>query len=168
MLQRFLVAIDGSESGNVALDFATAVARQASGSIRVLLVNEQLIGSRNLLLFTRDEATALITDAVERLREAGIQGSGSVRPAAHRHVAAMISAEAQRYGADAIVLGSRRRRRLGRFFSSQVRERTTRATSLPVLTAPSPLEIGTIMRRRDSEVDLSREFDLEEFLRISR
>ena len=43
--------------------------------------------------------------------------------------------------ADAVVLGSTRNRRLGRLFSAQVRERTTRLTSLPVLTAPSPLRI---------------------------
>ena len=43
--------------------------------------------------------------------------------------------------ADAIVLGSTRSRRLGRLFSPQVRERTTRLTALPVLTAPSPLQV---------------------------
>jgi len=34
-----------------------------------------------------------------------------------------------------------RHRRLGRLFSAQVRERTTRLTALPVLTAPSPLKV---------------------------
>jgi hypothetical protein len=31
---------------------------------------------------------------------------------------------------------------LGRLFSPQVRERTTRLTALPVLTAPSPLKVS--------------------------
>jgi len=36
-----------------------------------------------------------------------------------------------------------RHRRLGRLFSAQVRERTTRLTALPVLTAPSPLKMAS-------------------------
>jgi hypothetical protein len=48
--------------------------------------------------------------------------------------------------AGAIVLGSTRRRRLGRMFSAQVRERTTRLTSLPVLVAPAPLRVTPSLR----------------------
>jgi hypothetical protein len=86
----------------------------------------------------------------------------------HRHVASRISDEARKRNADAIVLGSRRRRRLGRLFSSQIRERTTRLTSLPVLTAPSPLEVGNALGRSASGIDLGAQFNFEEQLRISR
>ncbi|HXN59198.1 MAG TPA: hypothetical protein VN886_01985, partial [Acidimicrobiales bacterium] len=48
---------------------------------------------------------------------------------------------ARERAAGAIVLGSTRNRRLRRLFSAQVRERTTRLTSLPVLTAPAPLRV---------------------------
>ena len=59
----------------------------------------------------------------------------------YRGVPQRIVATALERSADAIVLGSTRNRRLGRFFSAQVRERTTRLTALPVLTAPSPLQV---------------------------
>jgi Universal stress protein family len=57
---------------------------------------------------------------------------------------ARIVAAAYERSADAIVLGSNRNRRLARLFSTRVRERTTRLSSLPVLTAPSPLQVTTV------------------------
>ena len=66
---------------------------------------------------------------------------GSVCVSAYRGVPERIATTALERSADAIVLGSTRHRRLGRLFSPQVRERTTRLTALPVLTAPSPLKV---------------------------
>ncbi|HEY2213452.1 MAG TPA: hypothetical protein VGH31_00245, partial [Acidimicrobiales bacterium] len=44
--------------------------------------------------------------------------------------------------ADAIILGSHRRHsRLNGLFTSNVRERTTRLSALPILVAPSPLDV---------------------------
>jgi nucleotide-binding universal stress UspA family protein len=134
----------------------------------VLFVNERLITGRDLLLLTRAEASELITAAVDRLREAGVEATGTVRPASHRHVATTISDAARECDADAIVLGSRRRRRAGRVFSSRVRERTLRVTSLPVLTAPSPLEIGNALGCSGADIGRFAQFDLEEILRTSR
>jgi hypothetical protein len=61
--------------------------------------------------------------------------------------------------ADAIVLGSTRNRRLGRLFSPQVRERTTRLTALPVLTAPSPLKVTSPAEVGDWTDDLGHALD---------
>ena len=47
---------------------------------------------------------------------------------------------------DAIVLGAERHRRLGRLFSPNVCARTSRLTSLPVVTAPSPLDVSAAAR----------------------
>jgi hypothetical protein len=70
-----------------------------------------------------------------------VDASGSVSIASYRRVPQQIVAAAAEHRADAIVLGSHRRRRLARLFSFQVRERTTRLAALPVRSAPSPLEI---------------------------
>ena len=51
--------------------------------------------------------------------------------------------------AGAIVLGSTRRRGWGRLFSTQVRARTTRLTSLPVLVAPAPLQVAASLANGD-------------------
>jgi hypothetical protein len=57
------------------------------------------------------------------------------------------------------VLGSNRNRRLGRLFSGRVRERTTRLTSLPVLTAPAPLTVTRLDGSHTLRTDLDRTLD---------
>jgi nucleotide-binding universal stress UspA family protein len=141
MFDRILLALDDSPAGEVAAVFGTALAQRAGAAVHVLHVNERLVGGRGVTLRTREEGTALVSDVVEQLAEAGIRAGGTVRVAPYRAVPAHIVAVAQEREADAIVLGSHRHRRLGRLFSAQVRERTTRLTSLPVLVAPSPLRV---------------------------
>jgi nucleotide-binding universal stress UspA family protein len=142
MFEKLLLAIDDSPGSEVAAVFATAYAQRSTASVRVLHVNEYQISGRGLTLLSKDEATALVGDAVLQLRAAGVRASGSVRVAHHRQVAELIADEAQRHGVDAIVLGSHRHHRLSRLFSARVRARTTRLSSLPILTAPSPLNVG--------------------------
>jgi nucleotide-binding universal stress UspA family protein len=142
MFERLLLAIDDSPASEMATLFATAFAQRSGASVHVLHVNEYLVADRDVTVLTRAEATELVTDAVTHLHAAGVRASGSVVAASYRHVPNRIIAMAADRGADAIVLGSHRKRRLGRLFSPQVRERTTRMTALPVLTAPSPLKVS--------------------------
>jgi nucleotide-binding universal stress UspA family protein len=139
VFNRILLAIDDSPASEMATAFAGALARQSDGTVHVLHVNEYLVSGRGATLHTRDEARALVTNTVQQLREAGVRAGGSSFVAHYRQVPRRIAETAREHEADAIVLGSRRSRRLGRLFSFQVRERTTRLTALPVLTAPSPL-----------------------------
>jgi nucleotide-binding universal stress UspA family protein len=141
MFDRILLAIDDSPASEVATAFTVAFARQCSASVHVLHVNERLVGGRGLTLHTGDEATELVSRAVLELREAGIRASGSARVGSYRQVPSRIVETATARCADAIVLGSHRRGWLGRLFSPQVRDRTTRLTKLPVMTAPSPLKV---------------------------
>jgi hypothetical protein len=57
-------------------------------------------------------------------------------------VADHLVAEADRWSADVIVLGSCRRHGMRRMLSRGVRERVLRLSCLPVLTAPAPLKVG--------------------------
>ena len=109
--------------------------------MHVLHVNERLVGGHGVTLHTRQEATDLVTEAVRQLADAGVRAGGSVCVSSYRGVPGRIVAVAAERSVGAIVLGSDRRRRLGRLFSAQVRERTTRLTSLPVLVAPAPLRV---------------------------
>ena len=92
---------------------------------------------------------------MHELADSGVRASGSVRASTYRGVPGLIVAEARRRSADAIVLGSNRHRRLSRLFSSRVRERTTRLTSLPVVTAPAPLKVTSTARSANGD----RRFD---------
>jgi nucleotide-binding universal stress UspA family protein len=139
MFGKLLLAVDDSPSGEVAVSFAAAVARQCSAAVHVHHVNEFVVGGRGITLLPMDDAAALVTRAVEELRSAGLRADGSVAVASYREVPQRLVAVAAERGVDAIVLGSRRHRRLRRLFSHQVRERTLRLSPLPVLAAPSPL-----------------------------
>jgi nucleotide-binding universal stress UspA family protein len=145
MFEHLLLAIDDSLASEVATVFAAAFARRCDADVRVLHVNEYLVGGEpGRTLRSREEVAALLTSAVLLLHDNGVRASGGSCAANCRHVPNMIVRAAHERGVDAIVLGSNRHHRLGRIFSPKVRERTTRLTSLPVLVAPSPLKMDSL------------------------
>jgi len=159
MFQRLLVAIDGTESSDVTLSFASAIAQQSGAVVHVLYVNEYVVGSRGVPLRTNAEATELLTGAVGLLRAEGTRVTGSARRAPYRHVPRHIVSSAEDFSADAIVVGTRRKRRLGRLFSSHVREHIIRLSTLPVLAAPAPLDLpadGRLVMAEMLEVERDR------------
>ena len=110
------------------------------GSV-VLGVGADHEGVAGVPLHTDAEATELLTRAVDLLRAEGIRVTGSARRAPYRHVRQHIVSSAEDFSADAIVVGTRRKRRLGRLFSSHVREHIIMLSSLPVIAAPAPLDL---------------------------
>ena len=147
MLKRILLALDSSDSGQVAISFTIAVA-DSDTEVRILHVNELLLGGRGQTMETPTEARFLLDDAVLQLRccgvtATGVMATGVVATATSFAVAECIIAEADRWSADAIVLGSARRRGLRRIASQGVRERVIRFSCLPVLTAPAPLRVAS-------------------------
>jgi nucleotide-binding universal stress UspA family protein len=140
---RLLVAIDGTERGEVVLSFALAVAARHASEVTLLHVNEFVVGSPGVPLRTDAEATQLVLEALTELRAAGIPATGTVRRATYREIAERIASVADECGADAIILGSgTARRRRAALFSGRVTERTMRLTSLPVIAAPAPLAVS--------------------------
>jgi nucleotide-binding universal stress UspA family protein len=156
MFEELLLAIDTSPASQVATTFTAAFARQANAAVHVLHVSEYVVGGRGLTLLTREEVKELVTQAVLELRTSGIRATGSSVASTYREVPNRIVETAQSRAAGAIVLGSNRHRRLSRIFSPRVRERTTRLTSLPVFTAPSPLEVKGL---HTDDMVLSRQED---------
>jgi nucleotide-binding universal stress UspA family protein len=142
MFDRLLLAIDDSPASEVATAFAAAVATRSSASVHVFHVNEYLVGGRGVAQKTTEECRDFVTDAVLELRAHGITVGGSACCGTSREVAQRIADTAVAQKADAIILGSQRRRsRLAGLVSPNVRERTIRLSPLPVLTAPSPLHV---------------------------
>jgi nucleotide-binding universal stress UspA family protein len=142
MFTRILLAIDDSPSSEVAISFATALAQQSSGAVRVVHVNEYLVGGRGFTVETQSEAIGQLEKAVAALRAVGIPTEGSLYLTSCFGVETRIANAASDWSADVIVLGSRRRRRFGRFGGQGMRERVTSLTALPVLTAPAPLDVA--------------------------
>lgn len=141
MLKRILLALDSSDSGQVALSFTMALAGSGT-EVRILYVNEFLAGGRGMTAQTPAEARFLLDDAVLQLRCCGVMATGVVATATGYSVPDCITAEAGRWSADAIVVGSSRRRGLRRIACHGIRERVIRNSCLPVLTAPAPLRVA--------------------------
>lgn len=142
MFEQLLLAVDGSPAGELATDFTAALARRCGARVHVLLVNDRLLAGQGATLLSEAEAVEIVACSVDRLGDAGIEADGSVGVAPHAQVADQIAAVATAWGADAVVLGSHRRSRLlERLFANGVRERVMRRTGLPVVVAPSPLQV---------------------------
>jgi nucleotide-binding universal stress UspA family protein len=141
MFRRILLAIDESASSEAAVSFAAALARESSASVLVVHVNELLVGGRGQTVESRDQALELLENAVQHLRGALIPTTGSLYLASCFAVDARIASAARDWSADVIVLGSRRKRRFGRFAGKGIRERVIGLTALPVLIAPAPLQV---------------------------
>jgi nucleotide-binding universal stress UspA family protein len=150
MFSRILLAVDGSNSGDVAVDFATAMARELGATVRVAHVNERMVGGRGVAVESESEAIAIVDRAVTTLRHAGISADGVHYLANCFTVGDRIAEAAQDWGANAIVFGSKRRRRWSRLGGAGLRERVTALTGLPVLTAPAPLKVAHGVVHTDS------------------
>lgn len=144
MFKRILLALDGSESGQVAISFTIALAASNQAQVRIVHVTQAELDGRGLTCITPYDARYLVDDATLRFRCSWITATGAARIApttTTRCVSESIADEARRWGADAIVLGSRRRCGVRRVTSRGVREQVTRLSCLPVLTAPAPLRV---------------------------
>jgi nucleotide-binding universal stress UspA family protein len=142
MFNRILLAVDGTPSTEAAVSFATALARQGGADVRVVHVNELLIGGRGFSVETEQEAMAVVDDSVASLRSNGVEADGVHYLANCFMVDWRIVEAAHEWHADVIVVGSTRRRRFRLFRGTNMRERITARTGLPVLTAPAPLSLA--------------------------
>jgi nucleotide-binding universal stress UspA family protein len=141
MFSRIVVTTDGTESGDAAVSFTIALARERNATVRVVHVNELLVGGRGVASESEPEAMDIVDRAVARLRDAAIDADGVHFLANCFTVSDRIAEAAQDWEADVIVFGSKRRHRFVRFGGAGVRERVTAATGLPTLTAPAPLKV---------------------------
>jgi nucleotide-binding universal stress UspA family protein len=148
MFSRIVVATDGTESGEAAVSFTTALAQEHRAIVRVVHVNELLVGGRGVAAESELEAMNIVDRAVARLRRAAVDADGVHYLANCFTISDRIAAVAHEWGADVIVFGSKRRRRFVRFGGAGVRERVTAATGLPTLTAPSPLAVPRRLEAR--------------------
>jgi nucleotide-binding universal stress UspA family protein len=134
---RLLCAIDQFESGQTALAFVAGLASANESSVRVLHIRDVPRLARALPLETPIEAGELARDAVLSLQRLGIAAEGRSCSVQQDHIARRIVQEALLWECQAIVLGSRRLRGIGRLSAGGVREKVLRSSFLPVLVAPA-------------------------------
>ncbi len=140
MFQRILLALDSGDTGSVATSFTMALAQKLDAAVHVVHVNQYLFGNRCLTTESAHDAADVVADALRELHAAGIDATGVTYRTSVFDLPAAICDLADECRADAIVVGSRRRR-FASFLRRSTREAIARRTSLPVLTAPAPLRV---------------------------
>lgn len=141
MYQHILVPIDGSATSDRALQEALKLAAQQSAQVRLIHVLEELMFPDNEAYF--DYATLqevmkrngenMLEQAKATSRKAGIEAESVLIETAGERVASVIVAEAQRWPADLIVIGTHGRSGFNRLLFGSVAEGVVRTAQAPVL-----------------------------------
>jgi nucleotide-binding universal stress UspA family protein len=147
MFKRILVAVDASETSDLALQAAVRIASEQQASLRIVHVidttninslgAEYLDQSGTLESLTKngqfilDKAEASATAAGVAV-EAGLVKIETM----NQRISEAIASEAEAWPADLIVIGTHGRRGLSRLFLGSVAEGTARLATKPVLLVP--------------------------------
>lgn len=107
MFQRILLAVDGSEHSNKAVDTATEAAKLSGGEVLVLHVREHDVSRGVTTVESSEEATDVVQEPADKVAAAGVNVRGKVVGAAHGTAAKAILSEAADFNADVIVMGTR-------------------------------------------------------------
>ena len=144
MYKHILVAVDGSDTSNLALNEASKLARDQRGTIRLvhvvdliptytdLEIPSQVVQYQEAL---REIGQKVLSDSRSITEKAGIQTDAQLHviETAGEHIYDAIEAEAIRWPADLIVIGTHGRRGIRRFILGSVAEGVIRVATKPVL-----------------------------------
>lgn len=144
--KRILVPVDGSPTSKAGLKEAVRLAKDQRAKLRLLHVIDELI------VFNTPETGVNIEPILEELKRGGkrvlqaaahvalakgIRPESDLRESAGVRVSEVISAQAKRWRADLIVMGTHGRRGVNRMLMGSDAELVVRNASTPVLLVPA-------------------------------
>jgi nucleotide-binding universal stress UspA family protein len=154
MYQRILVPVDGSAHSKRALDEAIAVARLTGGRLVVVhAIDEPFlamgtgawVGGNDLLAYVREGAEAVLAEAVDTARRAGVPVESRLLDTFAGRVCDLVAQCAADAQADLIVIGTHGRRGVGRALMGSDAEQILRLSPVPVLLVRAqPSAAGTV------------------------
>ena len=143
MYKRILVAVDGSDTSNLALQEAIKLAKDQHSILRICHVVDLTLAYSDIAApyvveyekALRAAGQKVITDCSDAARAAGIQvdPKSVIIDSLGQHIYDAIEDEAKRWPADLIVIGTHGRRGVSRVFLGSVAEGLIRVSSKPVL-----------------------------------
>ncbi len=140
--RKILVPIDGSPTSDIGLDEAIRLARGQGAALRLVHVLDDLIvvpGADSLVYLDstvallREKGTQIVEAARARARAQGVKVDAITLEMSGGRAAEPIVAEARRWGADLIVLGTHGRRGVTRLVMGSDAEEIVRGAPVPVL-----------------------------------
>ncbi len=144
--RRILVPIDGSPTSTRGLAEAIRLARDQGAALRLVHVLDELIvtpGAEtvvyldNTVDLLREAGAQILARAKTLVQEAGLQPESVILEIMGGRAADSVVAEANRWGADLIVLGTHGRRGVGRLVMGSDAEEVVRTAQVPVLLVRS-------------------------------
>jgi len=142
MYQRILVPIDGSATSERALQEAIKLAN-GSSILRLVYVVEEMysldaeayafVNYPSLQEAMRNTGERILAQGAKKVHQSGSKVETALLDVSGERVASVIDGEAQKWGADLIVIGTHGRSGLGRLLLGSVAEGVARGTSVPVL-----------------------------------
>jgi nucleotide-binding universal stress UspA family protein len=148
MYQRILVPVDGSPTSRRGLDEAINLAVMSHGRLRLCHVIDELSFalamdaysgySGNWLESLREEGRRILDEARATAGAAGIEADTLLCDSFAGSVQEQVTAEARKWPADLIVLGTHGRRGVGRLVLGSSAEHILRFAPVPVLLVRAP------------------------------
>ncbi len=150
MYQRILLAVDGSQSSDLALSQATIVAKATGAEVKALFVADDsdaffdvaYLDAKALMEGIRSFGRKVLAETAGKLEAAGVTHTTQLveKPVAPGQISSTIVAQADAWSADLIVLGTHGRRGVRRLLMGSVSEGVVGKTNRPVLLIRSEVE----------------------------
>ena len=135
--KRVVLATDGSQEADAAVDATIGLFRESNSSAEVRVVHAWNLEVHHRHgtwdVEVRSEAEKLVGATVERLKAAGVRSDSEILRADSDHVADAVALAAREFGADLVVLGSRGLSDWQSMFKHSVSHKVLSAVDCPVL-----------------------------------
>lgn len=148
MYQRILVPVDGSATAQRGLEEAIRLAKLTQGRLRVIHVIDELSFALAMdayaghagdwLSVLREDGERLLAEAKAVAKAAGVEADTVLYDRRSGQVHELVTAEAAKWPADLIVLGTHGRRGVGRVVMGSSAEHILRNARVPVLLVRAP------------------------------
>lgn len=141
MYQKILVPVDGSTTSECALQEAIRLAQQQRAQLELVhvfedvlyWVDESYINYAELQETIRASSEKILTQAQALVQQAGLTAETKLLEAKSQRIANILVAEAERWQAELIVIGTHGRTGFSRLVLGSVAEGVVRTASMPVL-----------------------------------
>ena len=145
MQKQILVAVDGSAMSNAALKEAIELARERQAKVRIVHVVDSPYAYPDVLYGQfaadlevvrnawREAGQKVLDQAVAAARDGGVDSESALLESDSKRLSTVIVEEAQRWGADLIVVGTQGRRGLEGIWLGSVAEGVARTAPVSVL-----------------------------------
>ena len=139
MFSTVVLALDGSESSDRALEYATTVATEHGSAVRVVHVREIFVGrGGGALPLDESEMQAKVERQVKNLSDAGVKTELETQSVTHGGPAHVIADAADNAKADVVIVGTRGHGGIAGVLLGSVAQRLLHLAHCPVIVVPPP------------------------------